>query len=284
MTAGVLLVVAWRIAPGSIAGALGQASLPWVLAAAAAALLFNTVQSAEVLRWALRGFGVDIGYGTALTATAGNMAIKAALPAGTGELARVAWLRRTCGVDPARSSAAIATLLWLKLLWLLAIALAGALVQGASAVTSAALTAGLCLVACLPPIARRLGRWPRVARALGSARPGAIAVCAAHALLAVAAEIGVFAMLLHACGGHVEPGALAAGMPLVIVGSKVPVTIMGLGAREGLVVLLLSGSSPGAVLAASALLFSAVEYLLPAAAGTVLTWRYVRRILGEPAE
>jgi uncharacterized membrane protein YbhN (UPF0104 family) len=291
VTLGVLLVVALKVEPGPIIDALEGLSPAWVIAAALVALLFNTLQSAEAFRWALRSFGVRIGYGTALTATAGNMAIKAALPAGAGELARVAWLHRTCSVDPMRSTAAIAALLWLKLLWLLAISLAGSLLVAGQAVTRIALLASLCLAASLPLVARRWMRepddargWHRIAAALGrttrAARPASLVLCGLHALLAVTAEIGVFAMLLHACGGRVDAVHIAAWIPLVIIAAKVPLTLMGLGAREGLVVLLLAGSSPEAVLAASALLFSAVEYVLPAAVGTALTWSYVRRILG----
>jgi uncharacterized membrane protein YbhN (UPF0104 family) len=69
-------------------------------------------------------------------------------------------------------------------------------------------------------------------------------------------------------------------LPLVAIAAKVPVTLLGLGTREVLVVVLLGSMAPAATLAGAAILFSAVEYVLPAALGAALTWSYARRILG----
>jgi uncharacterized membrane protein YbhN (UPF0104 family) len=296
VTLAVLCVVILKARPEAVLDVLSHADPIWILAALVVALASSTLQSAEALRWCLRGFDAAVPYRQVLAATAGNMAIKAALPAGTGEAARVAWLKRTCDVDPLRSTAAIAALLWLKLAGLAALALSGwAMLPVRDPVRGACVAAGALLVVLLPVAAVRWGRaraahgasgWRRIPHALAStlarARPGALAIGAAHALLSVTLEIAVFAMLLHSLGGRVDVAEILASLPLVVVGAKVPVTILGLGTREGLTVILLAGTNAGEVLAGAALLFSAVKYVLPALVGSALTWHYVRRIAGGP--
>lgn len=294
LTAAVLAVVLVQARPGPVLDALVEASPWWIAAAAAAALAFNTLQSAEVLRWCLRGFGVRIPYAKALAATAGNMAIKAALPAQTGEIARVAWLQRSCGVEPLRSTAAIASLLWFKVAALVAMAAAGLAAMAFEprwlCTVVILLAAG---TACVPVVLLCTGRssvradaagWRRVpaaaAAAVSSAEPLPLAAGAALAAVSVGAEVAVFAMILVGLGGDADLPRILAFVPLVILGAKVPLTILGLGTREALVVVLLAGSGSSATLAAAGLSFSALEYLLPALAGLAFTWSYVRRIVG----
>lgn len=295
ITVAVLALLAWRVDLYEVGRAMTGFHLTWLIAAAAVALVFNTVQSAEALRWMLRGYSIRIGYGASLAATTGNMAIKAALPASTGELTRVLWLQRAHGVSAARSTAAIVTLLWFKLLWLLVVATVGAwLHPGVPAVQRVLLTV-VALVAVVATFAAPAllatvpgGEEPeggpgrvthRVGRAMDSRRAGPLALGGLHALVAVAAEMAVFAMILLGSGATVDPARLAAGLPLVIIGAKVPLTLMGLGTREALAVLFLAGPVAPAVILSASLVFSVLEYVLPAALGAAFTWHYVRRIL-----
>jgi uncharacterized membrane protein YbhN (UPF0104 family) len=291
VTAVTLIILGFvlsKVRPGPVLDAISSSNLPWVVAAAIVALVFNTVQSAEVLRKCLAGFGQKITYKQSLAATAGNMAIKAALPAQTGEIARVIWLNKACNVDPVRSTAAIATLIWFKLIGLFALALTGwLLLDQRDPMMGAALLAGGILVVGLPVIVAWRGRATRrttgiphaIAQTLGEIRPGPLALGALHALVAVAAEVAVFAMLLHGAGATLEAAELIGSLPIVIIGAKAPLTLLGLGTRECLVLLLFAGTAPENVLLATALMFSTLEYVLPALVGGLLTHGYVRRIL-----
>jgi uncharacterized membrane protein YbhN (UPF0104 family) len=253
--------------------------------------LLSTIQSTELLRQVLLGFSSKVTFMQALGATAGNMAIKAALPAGTGELVRVAYLSRACNVKAARATAAIATLLWLKLAWLFLLSIAGFSLLP-SLLPSLLLVTCLLVVILIPVLIVRTGRTmkaeerrglrnivPALARATKSMKAPGLVVGALHALLSTSAEIFVFGLLLHAVNGTVDPVSLLAYLPLVIIGAKLPLTILGLGTRELLVVILLSGANAPATLTAAAILFSAVKYVLPALLGAALTWSYIRRLI-----
>lgn len=296
-TLGVLGFVVWKVEPGPIVDAIRGADFLLVLAGALVAILFHTVQSAELLRCMLKGFAHELAFRHALAATGGNMAIKAALPAGTGELVRIVYLSRVCGAPAAHSTAAVLSILWCKLFWLQAIALAGWIARpGRDSLLGAALAAGILVCTGLPAWAilrgrtlsrgrERSGAWGRlmaaIARAAADARPGWLAIGILHCLLSVVAEIGVFVLVLAAAGGPVDALAIAALLPIAIIGAKVPLTILGVGTREVLVVMLLASTAPDHVLAGAAMLFSAVEYVVPALVGAALTWGFVSRLTGS---
>ena len=65
---------------------------------------------------ALAGFGLSSRLRDTMAATIGNMAIHAALPVGTGNLGRVAYLNRVVGLEIPRTTAAVIIILWFKLL------------------------------------------------------------------------------------------------------------------------------------------------------------------------
>lgn len=295
VTAVVLAALVWTVRPGPILDAMVRTDPLLLALAIAISLLLNTVQSAEVLRWTLRGLGERITFGQALSATAGNMAIKATLPAGTGELTRAAYLHRVCGVGAAPATAVVLAILWLKLCWLLAMAVVGWLLLPAGDWTHGGpLLAALALSAMLPWLLRRrpgpddgaaaeAKGWRGLPAALSVAMAGIrllpFAAGALHGLLAVLGEIFVFGFLLHAGGVPPPLAATLAFVPLAVIGAKIPITLLGLGTREALIVTLMSGTASLAALAGAGLLFSAVSYVLPAALGTALTWSYLRRIL-----
>jgi uncharacterized membrane protein YbhN (UPF0104 family) len=271
--------------------------------AAVVALFFNTVQSAEGFRQALRAFGARVPFASAFAATVSSLAIHAALPAGAGGAGRIAYLYRSAGIDVGRCTAAVVSLLWIKLCWLLGLALLGwGLTADASALRGGLL--GLALLACVASYAlglryaeRIAARFPAAGRlapvsrvllpattAMRQVRLGALAVTAMHALVAVSAELLIFGMVVYALGAIPDPVAIVAWLPLVIIAAKIPVTLMGLGTREGLVVVLLRAMARPEILLGAALLFSFVEHLLSALLGSLFTWHFFRRILDGRSE
>ncbi len=298
-----LILLSWllfKVQPRQVMGALSRGD-PWFIGLAALlALGFNTLQSAELYRWTLRGFGLRLPYVEVLLATGGNLAIQGTLPGGTGHMMRVAYLNRKCGAPLAGATAAVVAGLWFKLTWLLVMATAGwALALAPPAVPGpllAALLAGmLFLTAAASPVTRWLGANTRlpgraagavnaVAESVSDIRGAAMSLGALHALLSVLAEVAIFAVIMHGLGATVDLALTAACFPLVIIVSKLPITIMGMGTREALTVLLFAGAAPPGVLLAGALAFSAVEHLLPTLVGILFTWSYLRRIFTAEAQ
>lgn len=286
-----LLVHEVELAP--LLAAFADADPLYSLAACALALFFNTVQSAEVLRHTLAGFGVKVSAKGALKATVGNLAIHAVLPAGTGNVGRLAYLARTEGADLSRGTLAAAALLWMKLVALFGLASIGYFVAEDPPPWHAPLAFGgfavtLALTFLAPRLARaltlelpgKLGRIVGALRAgLGELHARSLALGAVHAFVAVAIELLVFQLCLFAVGAPAAPALILAWFPLIVIVAKVPVTLMGLGTREVTCVLLFASLAPAPALLAASLIYSFAEHLLSALVGTLLTYRFVRTIV-----
>lgn len=295
---GILLgVLTYTVEPGRLLEAMMAARPGYLAAALAISLFFYTVQSAQMLRWTLRGFSERISFSAALVATTGNMAIRAVLPLSAGELSRAAYLHRNHGVGFVRTTIASVAMLWIKLGWLLTLSALG----WALWPSGGALFGGLALVAATLVFAGGgaalwLGRrarpgdpprwWGRIQQPLRDASAAArwrpLLVASLHCLLAVVEELVVLWLVLQAMGARVEVIQVVAVVPLCIIAAKVPLTLMGLGTREGMLLLLLHGSCTPAQLLGAGLLYSGVEHVVPALLGSLLTWPFVSRLIRGP--
>ncbi|MGE0785146.1 MAG: lysylphosphatidylglycerol synthase transmembrane domain-containing protein [Sandaracinaceae bacterium] len=292
ITLVVIALVVREVEVARLLDAFASADLVLVVVACALALFFNTVQSAELLRAALSAFGTPVSFRGALAATVGNLAIHAVLPAATGNVSRVAYLVKKEGANVPRSTAAVLALLWMKLVSLFGLAALGWTLaeraepwQGAVSVAGFVLTlAGGLAVPRLAALLRRLvpKRLERIDRALGEGLDriavGRLLYAGLHSFVAVAIELAIFQVLLRAVGGPFAPVAILATFPLVVIGAKVPLTLMGIGTREALVLVSFGAASSGGTLLAATLLFSFAEHVLSALAGTLLTYRFVRAL------
>ena len=116
--------------------------------------------------------------------------------------------------------------------------------------------------------------WPRV-------QSGPLALAALLAVILVAGEWLMFAGLLVAVGGPWAPLQVLGAFSLATIGAKLPLTAMGLGTREGLVLALFEGV-PGEQLVAATLLHSTLAHLLPTLLGTVAAWSFFRDVITPP--
>jgi uncharacterized membrane protein YbhN (UPF0104 family) len=294
LLAAALLAVAFTTVDlEGVLEAVAGADLVTVALAISVSVFFNTVQSAELLRRGLVAVGERPRFRDVLDATTGNLALQAVIPLGAGNAGRVVWLTRLAGVDAARGTVAIVLVLALKLVAVLGLAVVGALLGPASALVRPWLPAALLALsmvglAILPALARAtVARLPEklarlsggLAVALTEARPRRLAWVLVHALLAMASEIAVFGLMLLAVGARVDPLLVLAAFPLVTVGAKVPLTTMGVGTRDALVLLLLAGAAPPETLLAATFLFTVSEYLLPLVVGTALAGPFMARMV-----
>lgn len=285
LVAAVLLYVQVRaVHPRALLDAIAQTTPSRLILALSISLFFKTVHSAVHLRTTLRAWGAAPPWRPVLDATVGGLAVREVLPASGFNLPRSAYLARRHGVPLATAAAAELAMLWLKLGWLLLAGL-GILwvpeVQDAYAMVSCAgLLGWLVLTMAAGPTTRRLQDWAppdvqawtsRLLRATRVTHPRAMVSSAAHAGLAVGSEWLVFGVVLWSLNHPVPPLALATLLPAISIVTKVPLSFMGLGVREGLVLLLFAPYASPDVLLASGLLFSTVDRLLPALFTTIAT-------------
>lgn len=213
-----------------------------LLAAVLVALAVNGPLSAWALQPALAAHGVSLPYRAALEATLGHLALHA-------------------GADTPSALRAELSLLGLKLVALWALASVGALLSGHGwGAGSGALA--LALVAF----------WVH--------RRGAAVIQAfSLTLLMGLGQLGVFALALSALGASPPVASLLFWFPVCLLGAKLPVSVMGLGLRESLVVLLLRGSASPVALLGASLSFSAIEQILPGLVGLLFAPRFVEKTL-----
>ncbi|MBK7584780.1 MAG: flippase-like domain-containing protein [Myxococcales bacterium] len=266
VTVGLFFTLLRRLDAGRIVAAFGHAqALPLGLAMLVA-LAINLPLSALALRSALAAHGVRVPLRTALSATLGHLALHAGLSLVVGKPARALFLKREHGVDAKAALAAEFTLLVAKVASLLV--LTGV---GAALMHSSWYALGVLLI-----LAWALS-WAR----RGGARGVAIASTFVWSTSMAAGQLVVFALCLWALGSSAPLGATLLFFPLCLLGAKLPVALMGLGVRETLVVVLMSGVAPAETLFGAALAFSLLEQVLPGLVGLVFAPRFVERALSR---
>jgi uncharacterized membrane protein YbhN (UPF0104 family) len=243
-----LALVLWRSQPQRVvdaATALGMGSL---LVAATLTIPFLYL---KVLRWwyLLRGAGCDTSFTEATLSLMGGMGLALLTPARLGELARIAYLRdqrklRLGGLVLLDKAFDVIVLALLSAVgaWQIVSPLLGVLLLLAG-------TVGLVVVYLPDPFehllqgsSRRLPFADRVAPVLGaleSLSPLATTIYLALTLTAFIVVIAQFGIIIHTSVQLSLHVALLT-FPLVILTNVVPLTIAGLGIREGTAALLLT--------------------------------------------
>jgi len=308
LTAAAVLWISRSVRPGAALAEL-RAAPAWVFVVPAGLLMVNALLHSARLVVLLQGLGVRARVRDALGAILQAQFAGLVLPRGAGDLVKVATLSRATGrADAVLAALAVARLLevvpWLVLLLY---GLAWGLpsrhpVLGTSAATFSLLFTGA-LVAAVA-IARNgdrlamrlpLGRAPalRVARALRAliGAPRALAVAGALVLPTAALNVLSVWLVLRGFGVPMALQEAAAVVPAADTVISLPVTVAGLGLREGIFVTFLEpwGISESRAVAAAftrwtgELVRAALGGVLFAVSGTVV--RTARRVAsGEPEE
>ncbi len=103
-------------------------------------------------------------------------------------------------------------------------------------------------------------------------------------LLVELTEIISFFLCAKALGLDIPLWAVLAYMPIVMVVTLVPITVRGIGTREVAVLFLFAGLAGEAELAAAALLFTFLEFILPALVGCVTLSPFLNALALEPVD
>jgi uncharacterized membrane protein YbhN (UPF0104 family) len=273
---GTGLALCWvlgRVDLGVAAQAVRDAPA-WVFLVAPAGVLTNTVIQATRVKRMLRAQAVELSLWRVLTALCRGAFVGLTLPSGGQELAKAAFLAKA---SP-RTDAGIAALLSARVLqlptWVLL--LGGGLLSGllltdpllgiaaAGFLGVSLVILGLCAWGLLRPAAPRLPlpswtpAWVRVGLgqivdALRSLRssPGAMVQVGLLAVPCAAINITVVWALLIGFGASLTPGEVASLLPAADVLIWMPLSISGIGVREGLFVHFLAprGLAAGAAVA-----------------------------------
>lgn len=283
----------WAIFRGvdvdGVLAALRGASVP----ALALLVVFSTAiwLVMPTLRWSavLQVLGVSVSFRQLLRVRVGAQPLKLVVPLRGGEAVRALWLRKRAGTPLAVGLASIVFdmgLVALGQLGLATVALAAVTVGGGPP-AALVVASGMLVLAAVglgSSSAQALGL-----RLVGAAsgrladrlRPVVTAVAACTALskarlvaLTLATELPEIVSLWAAfqvVGADISLVAVAKGLPFVIAAGLLPISVGGFGTREYAITAVFAGLASPEALVAGALVFSAVEFALPAVLGLVAT-------------
>lgn len=279
MTLFLVALVAWRVHPERLSGAVASARPGFLLPALALTIPFLYLKS---LRWyvMLREAGVRAGFGEAAMSLVGGMGLALLTPARLGELVRAAYLRdgqklKIGGlvmIDKAFDVLVLAGLsiagAWVLIGIWAGLALAGATVIGLLAAyhPRPVMRALERVGASLPLQSKTEQIWSSM-EALSPWNTTTYVVLTALSFAVVLVQFGL--VLLSWRGWSLDIVFLT--FPLVVLTNVLPITIGGLGVREGAAAVLLAhyGVSPAhAVLAAFLMFF--MNTALPGLLGAVI--------------
>ncbi len=284
-TACLLGVLLMTVDAAAVGEQLATARPHLLLACAAIALCFPLIAA---LRWTvlLRALGVDLEYRRALVVVLGIFPVNAISPARAGDVLRAYSLRGQAPAETVLGGLLAERMLDVAVLGTIALASAAAFGHWALAAPAAGAVLAafaICLIASqvhrLPirgAIAEKLSRFsaaqPRLAR-----RPGAMALAVTLSLCHWFAALLVVTLLFGAVGADLSIIDVAMAMPLAIFVGLLPVTLGGIGTRDGAMVLLFSAMAlPEQILAVS-LLYTAFVYFFLALIGLPFVGKAFRR-------
>lgn len=286
----VLALLASVIDIGETARAIGGADLRWIAMAAGLALVL-TVVSALRLRIFCLAAGHRVGLRRCWSAVMASLTLNAVLPGRGGDFVKAYFLADRKGQGAVLLGVTLLERV-VDVLVLALLALAGALMAEMHGAAIAALA-----LACLPigafvvlgfahrvPVVGGLGgKLERlgVAARGAAARPGLLAGAALLATAFWGIAVLVMWSLLRSVGAGVPLDAAAGATPLAVLVGVLPLTVSGIGTRDGMLVLLLRDYAPGELVFAAGLLYTAISYWMLAALGLALLGRETLRKAGR---
>ena len=290
LTAALLTLILWKVSPRALAEAMRGAQGAPLAAGLVLGLVFVAL---KVVRWGwlLRCAGIAATAAESLYSFLGGMAVGLITPGRVGEVARSLYLR-TSDKGFVTGAALLDKLFDIAII--VAVGAAGCFVGGytGTAALMAALAAGL-ILGPMPPasvIDAVIGLVPIAAMrrvASGLASPlrrlsrGQIAFGFFQGAISFATtmiQFHVFLTAFDTSDRHVPFQATLFAFPLVVLSNLVPLTLSGLGVREGVAAFLLAPYGvPGAVAVNTALLVYAANSLLPGLIGALLAPRWKAR-------
>ena len=284
VTAVLLNKVDWTVVAEALKKADGRLLLGAFAVAAVQPLL-----TAMRLNIYLKASQLAKPYGRCLSAILAAMSLNAVLPARGGDLVKVTFLEDDLRKLPPMVGVTILERVF-DILILCLLALGGAMLTDNPTATRFALLATCAPVGALltlnfadkvPVVGGKLATLAQACRtAMG--RPRLLIGAWTVAIVCWTSNLLVMSLLLKAVGTSVGFGTVAATMPLAILVGILPLSISGMGTRDGALVLLLKGvAAPGIVLAGTLLYTAAVYWMLALIGLAFLGRETLRKTLGR---
>lgn len=215
----------------------------------------------------LHGAGLGVSYGRSISAVLAGLSLNAVVPGRGGDLAKAALL-----VEGDRGLARLVGVVLVERL--LDVLVLGALASVASLAASARpgllLGLGACAAALgafgvlslgprAPILQTQAARLSEAVRVLAG-RPLRFASGGGFALLGWLGNIAIMGCCFWAVGARLAPWALVSSTPIAILAGTVPITVSGIGTRDGAMVLLLGSQVDQADIVAATLLYTVLLF------------------------
>lgn len=245
--------------------------------------------------------GLTLSFREAFLIKMGSAPLKSLLPFRSGEASRVIYLKRRYNFSAARGTGSILIELFLNILIFLVFIVTGGIIFNISLDGLIYfITGGLGALIIIGLIASRSTprRWVRnlikkipYSRLRGGMETfftlhrffsyREMGLLLLYSLLIQSGKLITFCLIFSSFGIRLPPLIYFVILPFSILISTIPITLLGIGIREGSLVKLipLYSSIAGAAVLGPALIFSLVEYLFPALLGLFWTGRFTRGML-----
>lgn len=304
---GILLFFIFRkIDPEAVLHHLESARVLPLICALAISFVTNCLLASLKWRFIVDRLGLTLSFRESFLIKMGSNPIKSLLPLRSGETSRVIYLKRRHNFSAARTTGSILIELSLNILiFLIFIVLGGAIFRVTLDGFIYLITGGLGAVIIIGLIASRTTprRWvkssinripsPRLRGGLEtfftlhrffSYRE--MGILFIYSLLIQSGKLFTFYLIISAFGLALPASIYFIILPFSILIATIPITLLGIGIREGSLVELVPiySAISGAVILGPALIFSLVEYLFPALLGLFWTGRFTRGMLGGGKE
>ncbi len=300
--AAIYVVLFRRMGVDEVLRQVGQARPGPLLLAVTASLLAAVVMNSFVWQQILAAMGHRLSFGRAVFAENASLPLRMLLPAKSGEIFKAMYVK---AVAVAGLSQGLGSVMFHKVINIIALLL---LALPTVATTEVSRPRVLLILLALAlslwlyfrpgmfqwltehtsrPLPERIrNALGKVVGALGNTPIGTKLRLLGLAIVFQSAHLVSVAMILRSLGESVPFWQLCAYVPVVVLVGILPIAIYGLGTREAVFVVLFSSliGKPSAL--AAALLFTAIQFLLPVLVGATMTWPFVTIVLkrAEPNE
>lgn len=302
VTLGLLWAVFHRVNFASVLEYWQKARLIYLLAALLVSFLTNCWLATGKWKLILTRLGLPLPFREAFLIKMGSAAIKSVTPLRSGEATRVVYLKRKYNFSVVKATASIMLELLTNIVAFALIIAGGGLILGFKRLPIAL----ICILLVLSAALLSSGRLKEVVQALVGKIPfpkirgglqtlltlhryfpsGQIGLILFYSLIIQGGKLLTFYLINLSFDLNLPPEAYFIFLPLSILLATIPITILGLGLREGSLTALLHDfcGTPKAAVLGSALLFSLVEYIFPALLGLFWTGKFTARLMEKKCD
>lgn len=301
VTAILLFFIFRKIDPTALLHHLEDARPIPLIYALAISFITNCLLATVKWQFIVSRLGLTLSFREAFLIKMGSAPLKSLLPFRSGEASRVIYLKRRYNFSAARGTGSILIELFLNILIFLVFIVTGGIIFNISLDGLIYfITGGLGAVIIIGLIASRSTprRWVRnlikkipyprlrggletfftLHRFFSYREMGLLLI---YSLLIQSGKLITFCLIFSSFGIRLPSLIYFVILPFSILISTIPITLLGIGIREGSLIKLipLYSSIAGAAVLGPALIFSLVEYLFPAVLGLFWTGRFTRGML-----